>query len=62
MTWEKSCDTCVYNRILEHNYERGKGYEKAHCCTALLNVHEEYGVIRQVYPRGICEKYVKKDG
>ena len=52
MTWEKSCDTCVYNRILEHNYERGKGYEKARCCTALLNVHEGYGVIRQVYPRG----------
>ena len=62
MSQDKSCDNCKYNRILEHNYVIGKGYEKSRCCTALLDVHEEYGVIRQVYHRGICEKYVKKDG
>ena len=62
MDREACCANCLYNRILEHNYVIGSGYEKSWCCTALLDVHEEYGVIRQVYPRGICEKYVKKDG
>lgn len=56
------CATCRYNRILEHNYVKDKGYEKSRCCTVLLDAHDEYGVIRQVFPRGLCKKYVKKDG
>lgn len=59
---DKCCATCRYGRRLSYNFVIGQGYEKGMCCIRLSDVHADYGVVRQVYPRGICEKYVKKDG
>lgn len=54
-----SCKNCKFFHPLKHNFETGKGFEKAYACDMLLHIEGKTGWIQEVNPDDKCEMYTE---
>ena len=57
------CANCKFFHQLKHNFEKGKGYEEAYCCDALMHLYDDKCKpwIQEVDKEDVCESFVKKE-
>ena len=53
------CENCAYYALLEHNFKKGTGFEKSHCCVHFVCT-ERKGYVIEVSPDDLCEAFARR--
>lgn len=53
------CENCAYYALLEHNFKKGTGFEKSHCCVHFVCT-ERKGYVIEVSPDALCEVFARR--
>ena len=54
------CENCAYYALLEHNFKKGTGFEKSHCCVRFVCT-ERKGYVIEVSPDALCDAFARRD-
>lgn len=53
------CENCEYYCDLEHNFQKGVGFEKSHCCLYFVLTERERYVV-ETAPNSMCEGFKRR--
>lgn len=57
----EKCEYCKFFHRLKHNFERGKGFEESHCCTAWIELEPILDSwVQEVTANEMCELFTAR--